>query len=47
MPTHHALIHLTGVVNDIDYLAASTRTLAALGITESDSASLRRRFAAN
>lgn len=45
MPTHHGLIHLCGVMNETDYFADCTRSLAALGITESESAALRRRFA--
>ena len=44
MPTHHALIHLVGVMNDTDYFASCTRSLEGLGISDSDGASLRARF---
>jgi opine dehydrogenase len=44
MPTHHALIHLCGVMNEIDYFADSTRTLEKLGIKEAKPAALRRMF---
>lgn len=35
MPTHHALIHLCGVVNETDYFGTCTRSLDALGVTDS------------
>ncbi|MBI4024287.1 MAG: NAD/NADP octopine/nopaline dehydrogenase family protein [Verrucomicrobia bacterium] len=45
MPTHHALIHLCGVMNETDYFAACTRTLDRLEIAGADPASLRALFA--
>ena len=44
MPTHHALIHLCGVMNEVDYFAQSTRSLPALGITEATPSSLKALF---
>jgi opine dehydrogenase len=44
MPTHHALIHLCGVMNETDYSAGCTRTLDALGIKASNPKSLRALF---
>jgi opine dehydrogenase len=45
MPTHHALIHLCGVMNEVDYFAACTRTLESLGVDSKDGGSLRKLFA--
>src|SRR5262249_33720624 len=47
MPTHHALIHLCGVMNGIDYFAACSRSLEALGIRDGTADALRQRFQAN
>ena len=44
MPTHHALIHLTGVMNEIDYFKACTRSLETLGVSEKDAKALKTRF---
>ncbi len=45
MPTHDALIHLCGVMNDVDYFANCTRSLSALDIRESAPAALKALFA--
>jgi opine dehydrogenase len=44
MPTHYALVHLCGVMNGVDYFAACTRSLEALGIPDTEGAALRKRF---
>ena len=44
MPTHHALIHLCGLFNEIDYFAKCTRSLDALGIRASSLAELKQTF---
>jgi len=43
-PTHHALIHLCGVMNEIDYFAACSRSLEALAIEGQTTKSLKQRF---
>ncbi len=43
MPTHHSLVHLTGVMNQIDYFADCSRSLEALGIDD-DASTLKARF---
>jgi opine dehydrogenase len=45
MPTHHALVHLCGVMNGVDYFASCTRSLEALGVRETTPDALRRHFA--
>jgi len=45
MPTHDALIHLCGVMNDVDYFANCTRSLSALDIREGAPAALKALFA--
>jgi opine dehydrogenase len=45
MPTHQALIHLCGVMNEVDYFANCTRTLEALGIDGTTADELRKRLA--
>lgn len=44
MLTHHALIHLCGLMNEVDYFDECTRTLDALGIEESNPTALRALF---
>jgi opine dehydrogenase len=44
MPTHHALIQLCGVMNDVDYFEQCTRSLPALGIKQATPSSLKALF---
>ena len=44
MPTHHALIHLCGVMNEVDYFADCTRTLDALAIDSKKPGALKALF---
>ncbi|MSR65164.1 MAG: hypothetical protein EXS18_05220 [Verrucomicrobiae bacterium] len=44
MPTHHALIHLCGVMNELDYFAACSRSLETLAIKGRTPAALKQQF---
>jgi opine dehydrogenase len=44
MPTHHALVHLCGVMNEINYFDSCSRSLEALDIVADNPADLRQVF---
>ena len=44
MPTHHALVHLCGIMNEVNYFDKCSRSLEALGITAENPSDLRKVF---